>query len=92
MVYVPKQPYNKHYWLTREFGVGMDEHLATHFAHLFIRDPLVIFQETLDESPADGSDHFEVGLETCCCKTRGLIYRPFMKLEYSVYKLATHAV
>jgi len=38
---------------------GMDERLATHFAHLFIRDPLVIFQETLDESPDDKSDHFE---------------------------------
>jgi glutamate--cysteine ligase catalytic subunit len=39
---------------------GMDERLATHFAHLFIRDPLVIFQETLNESPDDKSDHFEV--------------------------------
>lgn len=38
---------------------GMDDRLATHFAHLFIRDPLVIFQETL-EAPAEGkSDHFE---------------------------------
>jgi hypothetical protein len=38
----------------------MDERLSTHFAHLFIRDPIVIFQETLDE-PAEGkADHFEV--------------------------------
>ncbi|KAI5820216.1 glutamate-cysteine ligase-domain-containing protein [Pyronema omphalodes] len=38
---------------------GMDERLSTHFAHLFIRDPIVIFQETLDE-PAEGkADHFE---------------------------------
>ena len=38
----------------------MDELLSTHFAHLFIRDPIVIFKETLDE-PAEGkSDHFEV--------------------------------
>ena len=28
---------------------GMDELLATHFAHLFIRDPLVIFSEDLEE-------------------------------------------
>lgn len=41
-------------------SIGMDGHLATHFAHLFIRDPLVIFQETLDDSPEDKSDHFEV--------------------------------
>lgn len=50
---------------------GMDERLATHFAHLFIRDPLVIFQETLDESPDNKSDHFEVGhastLLQCIC-------------------------
>lgn len=40
--------------------IGMDERLSTHFAHLFIRDPIVIFQETLDE-PAEGkADHFEV--------------------------------
>ncbi|CAZ81755.1 unnamed protein product [Tuber melanosporum] len=38
---------------------GVDERLATHFAHLFIRDPLVIFQETLSESPDDKADHFE---------------------------------
>lgn len=38
---------------------GMDENLAAHFAHLFIRDPLVIFQETLDESPEGKADHFE---------------------------------
>ncbi|KAF8453430.1 glutamate-cysteine ligase-domain-containing protein [Terfezia claveryi] len=38
---------------------GMDERLATHFAHLFIRDPLVIFRETLESSPEGLSDHFE---------------------------------
>ncbi|KAF8545504.1 glutamate-cysteine ligase-domain-containing protein [Trichophaea hybrida] len=38
---------------------GMDERLSTHFAHLFIRDPIVIFQETLDEPPEGKSDHFE---------------------------------
>lgn len=38
---------------------GMDERLATHFAHLFIRDPLVIFKETLESSPEGLSDHFE---------------------------------
>lgn len=38
---------------------GMDELLATHFAHLFIRDPIVIFSETLKELDLDGVDHFE---------------------------------
>ena len=40
-------------------GTGMDERLSTHFAHLFIRDPIVIFQETLDEAPEGKADHFE---------------------------------
>lgn len=39
---------------------GVDELLATHFAHLFIRDPIVIFEETLHQDDATSSDHFEV--------------------------------
>lgn len=38
---------------------GMDEVLATHFAHLFIRDPIVIFNEDLKELDKDGANHFE---------------------------------
>ncbi|EIT79399.1 gamma-glutamylcysteine synthetase [Aspergillus flavus] len=38
---------------------GMDELLATHFAHLFIRDPLVIFSEDLEELDLNKADHFE---------------------------------
>lgn len=38
---------------------GMDDILATHFAHLFIRDPLVIFSEDLKELDPNGSNHFE---------------------------------
>lgn len=37
----------------------MDELLATHFAHLFIRDPIVIFSETLKHLDLDSADHFE---------------------------------
>jgi hypothetical protein len=44
--------------------LGMDEILATHFAHLFIRDPIVIFQETLLAPPDGLADHFEVRLST----------------------------
>lgn len=39
---------------------GMDKLLATHFAHLFIRDPIVIFEETLCQDDEKSSDHFEV--------------------------------
>jgi glutamate--cysteine ligase catalytic subunit len=38
---------------------GMDDGLATHFAHLFIRDPIVIFSEDLKELDLTKTDHFE---------------------------------
>ena len=38
---------------------GMDELLATHFAHLFIRDPIVVFAEDLQELDLSKTDHFE---------------------------------
>ncbi|GAA5976095.1 hypothetical protein JCM11641_003280 [Rhodosporidiobolus odoratus] len=38
---------------------GMDDTLATHFAHLFIRDPIVVFEETLEQDDERSSDHFE---------------------------------
>ena len=38
---------------------GMDDLLATHFAHLFVRDPLVVFSEGLKELDLSKSDHFE---------------------------------
>ncbi|KAK5987530.1 Glutamate--cysteine ligase [Cladobotryum mycophilum] len=38
---------------------GMDDRLATHFAHLFIRDPIVIFEEDLQELDLNKTDHFE---------------------------------
>ncbi len=38
---------------------GMDDRLATHFAHLFIRDPIVIFSEDLKELDLSKTDHFE---------------------------------
>ncbi|KAJ9205348.1 hypothetical protein DTO164E3_1326 [Paecilomyces variotii] len=38
---------------------GMDDLLATHFAHLFIRDPLVVFSEDMKELDLNSTDHFE---------------------------------
>lgn len=38
---------------------GMDDLLATHFAHLFIRDPIVVFAEDLKELDLEKADHFE---------------------------------
>lgn len=41
---------------------GVDDLLAKHFAHLFIRDPIVIFEENLTQDDESSSDHFEVRL------------------------------
>ncbi|KAJ3223275.1 hypothetical protein HK099_001316 [Clydaea vesicula] len=38
---------------------GVDNLLAKHYAHLFIRDPLVVFKELLDQDDNASSDHFE---------------------------------
>jgi glutamate--cysteine ligase catalytic subunit len=39
--------------------LGVDDLLANHIAHLFIRAPLVIFNETINQNDAVDSDHFE---------------------------------
>jgi hypothetical protein len=38
---------------------GVDATLARHIAHLFIRDPLVIYKERVELDDAKNSDHFE---------------------------------
>jgi glutamate--cysteine ligase catalytic subunit len=40
-------------------GAGMDENLATHFAGLYVRDPLVVFADRVDLDNERQSDHFE---------------------------------
>ncbi|ODQ63103.1 GCS-domain-containing protein [Nadsonia fulvescens var. elongata DSM 6958] len=37
----------------------MDDLLSQHFSHLFIRDPLSIFEELLEQDNENSSDHFE---------------------------------
>ena len=39
---------------------GVDPILSTHLSHLFIRDPLVIYDNRIDIDPNENSDHFEV--------------------------------
>ncbi|XP_073192366.1 glutamate--cysteine ligase catalytic subunit isoform X2 [Lepidochelys kempii] len=41
---------------------GIDHLLAQHIAHLFIRDPLTLFEEKIHLDDANESDHFEVQL------------------------------
>ncbi|KAF6731493.1 Glutamate--cysteine ligase catalytic subunit [Oryzias melastigma] len=40
-------------------GAGIDKLLAQHIAHLFIRDPLSVFEEKLHLDDENESDHFE---------------------------------
>ena len=43
------------------FSTGVDEILAKHIAHLFIRDPVFMFAESLEHEDIENeSDHFEV--------------------------------
>jgi len=43
----------------RLINEGVDPLLSHHVAHLFIRDPLVIYQELLNQDDENSSDHFE---------------------------------
>ncbi|KII92773.1 hypothetical protein PLICRDRAFT_37574 [Plicaturopsis crispa FD-325 SS-3] len=38
---------------------GIDDLLSKHISHLFIRDPIVIFSETVDQDDTTSNDHFE---------------------------------
>jgi len=38
---------------------GIDDLLAKHVSHLFIRDPIVVFSEMIDQDDTASSDHFE---------------------------------
>src|SRR6266478_165454 len=41
-------------------ATGIDELLSKHIAHLFMRDPIVIFSELVDQDDSKSTDHFEV--------------------------------
>ncbi|KAI0295817.1 glutamate-cysteine ligase catalytic subunit [Multifurca ochricompacta] len=38
---------------------GIDDLLSKHIAHMFIRDPIVIFSELIDQDDTKSTDHFE---------------------------------
>jgi glutamate--cysteine ligase catalytic subunit len=45
--------------LQRLMEAGVDERLARHVAHLYIRDPLVIFSDRIDVDDTKTTEHFE---------------------------------
>ena len=40
---------------------GIDHLLAQHISHLFIRDPISLFEQFVNPQSEDDTDHFEVG-------------------------------
>ena len=42
---------------------GLDDLMAQHVAHLFIRDPISLFAEKLEQDVKTETDHFEVGIQ-----------------------------
>jgi hypothetical protein len=44
------------------FSIGIDDLLAQHIAHLFIRDPVILFEEKIHLDDTKAADHFEVKL------------------------------
>lgn len=43
----------------RLVDAGMDEYLARHFASMYVRDPLVVFEDWLQRGDATSNEHFE---------------------------------
>ena len=41
---------------------GLDDLMAQHIAHLFIRDPISLFAEKLEQDVEKETDHFEVSV------------------------------
>ncbi|CAG2182005.1 unnamed protein product, partial [Oppiella nova] len=51
--------YHKGYY-DQMLAAGVDPMLAKHIAHLFIRDPIVVYREKLEQNDEMETDHFEV--------------------------------
>ncbi len=69
---------------TLTIWTGLDDLLSKHIAHLFIRDPLVVFSETIDQDDESSSDHFEVRLKAEMSLQPSLMNYT----EYTIHKLA----
>lgn len=78
--------------------VGIDKLLAQHIAHLFIRDPLSIFEEKIHLDDENESDHFEVRLavsllrKSSMCKNRLEFTQTCVLAEPAVNQLADDEV
>jgi hypothetical protein len=65
---------------------GIDELLSKHIAHLFIRDPIVIFSELIDQDDSQSTDHFEVCSISSLFFRTGILTTP--RAEHPIHQLA----
>jgi len=81
-------------------GLGIDELLSKHIAHLFIRDPLVVFGDALHLDDDTSSDHFEVrtraalglALLWMANADRDIPLLQLISLEYTIDQLANTSI
>jgi len=45
---------------------GVDDLLAKHIAYLFIRDPLILYESSLEQDPRNDTNHYEVLVINIC--------------------------
>ena len=84
--------YNKEYY-EEMVSEGVDPILAKHIAHLFIRDPLVVYREKLEQNDEIETDHFEVSIITISSlSTHFLILFLVFFAEHTIDELANHAL
>ena len=67
--------------------IGIDHILAQHVAHLFVRDTVTLFEETLHLDDTQDTDHFEVKFVFFVFQFNFL----FQIKEYQFNKLAINA-
>ena len=71
---------------------GIDNLLAQHVAHLFIRDPVSLFSEKVNQNDEEDSDHFEVHIFQSIVNLRNISnIILFLKTEPSINQLADDA-
>jgi len=75
-------------YLSLTCPLGIDDLLAKHISHLFIRDPLVIFSELKDQDDEHSMDHFEV----CCSRLPAPTSTLMKHLESTIDELANRQV
>ncbi len=76
---------------TISWHLGLDDLMAQHIAHLFIRDPISLFAEKLEQDINSETDHFEVS-DLLIIPSFLPLPSPIHFKEHSIYKLAKHEV